>query len=167
MTDDRDQDRERDEQRRIEQEIRARRRGDLAGAIAGQDGGQHLRGASPTPVIRRATLEVEQWLADNLDDAGRTLARVIVRRLVARPDLLEAGLDHPAATVAAWLEPLLAVPAAVDDLVREVDMLWGQEQDERPYFEREGRPADPDDPYTIAGVTATLTGLLTTARDQS
>jgi hypothetical protein len=148
-----------DEDRRIEQEIRRQRRATLAGALAGRDGGGHLKGASPTPVIQRALLEIDHWLAAHLPDGPGSLQTVILRHLAGHPDLLEAGLGDPAGTMARWLDKLLAVPAALAELVREADMEWGSQYQERPHFERPGQDPSPDDPYTVAGVTSLLTDL--------
>ena len=148
-----------EEERRIEREIRSRRSADPAAILAGLDGGGHLKGASPTPVLQRATLEIEHWLADHLHDPAGVLRDVIVRRLAGRPELIESGLGQPAVSVGTWLHLVLPQPAAVAELVREVDMEWGRRLGERPRFEVAGQPAAPDDPYTIAGVTALLTEL--------
>ncbi|MBD3220813.1 hypothetical protein GF314_06185 [bacterium] len=160
-----DRDRAREVDRAIEQEAR-RRRSDLAGLLAGRDGGDHLRGASPTPVIRRALLEIEQWLQDHLDATDPALVRVLLRWLAARPERLEAGVGRPAATLADWLPRLLDSPAVMRDLVREIDMAWGELNQERPHFERPGEPPHPDDPYTLASVTRTLETLRDRARGQ-
>ena len=148
-----------DEKRRIEREIRATRRADLASALAGRDGGGHLAGASPTPVIRRALLEIDQWLRAHLDDSDGDLRAAILARLEALPDRLEHGLGRPEATVAAWLDGILANAGAVADLVLDADRRWGARTGERPRFEQPDRPAADDDPYTIAGVTAALQTL--------
>ncbi|HOX25536.1 MAG TPA: hypothetical protein PLL30_11805 [Candidatus Krumholzibacteria bacterium] len=148
-----------DERARIERDARLHLRASLTAALAGRDGGGHLRGASPTPVITRALLEIDLWLRDALVDPAGCLRIVILRRLEGLPDLLEAGLGQPAATVAVWLERLLALPGAMTDLVRETDMTWGQRFAERPRFERDGQQPEPDDEYTIAGVTRLLTDL--------
>jgi len=148
-----------DEKRRIEREIRSRRSADPAAILAGLNGGGHLKGASPTPVLQRAALEIEQWLAGHLHDPAGVLRDVMVRRLAGRPELIEADLGRPAASVGAWLDLILPQPAAITELVREVDMEWGRRLGERPRFEVAGKPPAPDDPYTIAGVTALLTEL--------
>ena len=148
-----------EEERRIEREIRSRRSADPAAILAGLDGGDHLKGASPTPVLQRAALEIEHWLADHLHDPAGVLREVMVRRLAGRPELIVAGLGQPATSVGAWLDLVMPHPTAVIELVREVDMEWGRSQGERPRFEVAGKPAAPDDPYTVAGVTALLTEL--------
>lgn len=160
-------DRERREERRcVEREARSRRGQDLAGALAGLDGGAHLRGASPTPIITRTLLELDQWLERRLP-AGDSLVRAVLRRhLEGMPELLTAHAGDPAALLATWLPPLLASPARLQDLVRELDMAWGQREAERPFFEAPGRPPHPEDPYTIEGVARLLTDLLGQARRQ-
>jgi hypothetical protein len=44
-------------------------------------------------------------------------------------------------------------------VVREADVEWGRVFGERPFFEQEGRPPHPDDPYTLESVRAELTRL--------
>lgn len=153
-----------DEKRLIEQEARLRRGADLPGALLGRDGGGHLRGASPTPILKQAALELDQWLNDHLAAPDPALRHVMLRHLQADPERLEAAAGQPASLLAAWLPPLLASPDRLTDLVREVDMEWGRLNQEPPHFEPPGRPPDPDDPYTVAGVTAMLTDLLAQAR---
>jgi hypothetical protein len=46
------------------------------------------------------------------------------------------------------------------ELVREADVEWGRVQGERPHFEREGAPPDPDDPCTFASVRESLADLV-------
>ncbi len=148
-----------DDSRRIEQEIRSRRSADLASVLAGQDGGGHLKGASPTPVLQRAMIEIQQWLAASLYDGEGALRAVILRRLELEAERLESGLGDPAATVGAWLDRVLPRPTVVAELVRQADMEWGRLYGERPHFDRPGQAPHPDDPYTVAGVTASLTDL--------
>lgn len=150
---------DRDDDRRIEQEIRAQRQASLADALAGQDNGSHLKGASPTPVLKRAMLEIDQWLSRHFLDNEGSLMAVTLRRLQQRPEHLEAGLGTPAVTVAAWLDIVLANDSVLEDLVREVDMEWGRRNQERPFFERPGQEPHPDDPYTRAGVRQQLADL--------
>lgn len=153
-----------DEKRRIEQEARLRRGADLAGALLGRDGGGHLRGASPTPILQQAMMELDQWLRDHVAAPDTALRNVMLRRLAADPDRLEAAAGLPGRLLAAWIPPLLASPELLADLVREVDMEWGRLNQERPYFESPERPPHPDDPYTVAGVRTLLTEVLAQAQ---
>lgn len=149
-----------DELERIEQEIRRRRGFDLAGALAGRDGGGHLKGASPTPLLQRASLQLLHWLEANLEDDEGALREVVHRTLADRPDLMARHADHPAGVLLAWLPGVLDSPAALAELVRQADVAWGQRYGERPYFERADADPDPDDPYTREDVRRKLERLL-------
>lgn len=148
------------QEQRIEREIRQQRGFSLADALAGRDGGGHLKGASPTPLVQRATLNLAQWLKTNLDDEEGALRRVILRGFDDRFDLLERYVDDPAGAVARWLPAVLDSAAGLAELVRQADMEWGRLNQERPCFEREGVAPDPSDPYTVADVRRRLTDLL-------
>lgn len=147
-----------DETGRIEQEIRRRRAWDLADAVA-RAGAGNLRGASPVPADRQLALEAGAILAARLADPDGTLTRVLLERLADDPSLLGAWRGRPAAALAALVDRALATPAALEDLVREVDARWGRDYDERPRFETGGRPPAADDPYTLAGVKRQLETL--------
>jgi len=44
--------------------------------------------------------------------------------------------------------------------VCDADIEWGRKIGEQPYFEKEGSPHHPDDPYTVESVRSDLSGLL-------
>jgi hypothetical protein len=46
------------------------------------------------------------------------------------------------------------------ELVRNADCEWGRIMEERPFFEKEGAPPHPEDPYTIESVRRSLSDLL-------
>lgn len=142
----------------IEQEIRRRRAWDLAGAVA-RAGAGNLRGASPVPADRQLVLDVGALLAARLPDPDGTLTRVLLAGLADDPALLAACRGRPAAALAALLDRALAAPAALAELVRQVDARWGRDNDERPRFETNGRPPAADDPYTLSGVRNQLEAL--------
>jgi hypothetical protein len=48
----------------------------------------------------------------------------------------------------------------LEELVRDADIEWGRLMRERPYFEREGAPRHPDDPYTVESVRTVLSALV-------
>ena len=47
----------------------------------------------------------------------------------------------------------------LEELVREADVEWGRVFGERPHFDKEGRPPDADDPYTLESIRVALTRL--------
>jgi hypothetical protein len=55
---------------------------------------------------------------------------------------------------------MLGSEQGLKELTREADVEWGRVFGERPYFEKEGRPPDPDDPYTHDSVRAALVKLV-------
>jgi hypothetical protein len=48
----------------------------------------------------------------------------------------------------------------LEELVRDADIEWGRVMGERPYFEKEGSPHNPDDPYTVESVRDALSERL-------
>ena len=86
-------------------------------------------------------------------------SRVLSRRCRDSEDLLENRYDDPLAVLAAITERLLRSEKPLRDFVHTVDAEWGRIFLERPFFERRGRPAHPDDPYTISSVRRALTDL--------
>jgi hypothetical protein len=151
----------------ITREIRAHREFSLAGALAGQDGGGHLAGGSPVAAQQQFTYALAQWLADAVRDPEGSLRHVLTREISGRVDRLGDRPDRPPSAVAAWLREVLPRPAALQELVREIDAQWGRRQGETPRFEKADQPPAPDDPYTVAGVTAILGDLLARAERES
>jgi len=148
----------RDDLLAMSQEVLRGRSFSMAEAIGRLGGAGAMKGASPVALPRQAAARVQALLEEHLDDPGGILRRVVGREVVEGPDLL-AHLEQPEAAVKVYLERLLAVPAELEELVRMVDQEWGQVVGERPYFERDGLPPHPDDPYTRAGVRARLGDL--------
>jgi hypothetical protein len=142
----------------IESEIRRRRAFDPATAI-GRAGAGNLKGASPVPGTRQALLAIGELLAARLSDPDGSLGRTLLVRLEDNPPLLDRHREHPERALAELLDRVLTVPVELEDLVREADARWGRDYDEPPRFERGGRPAAADDPYTNEGVRAALIQL--------
>jgi len=68
--------------------------------------------------------------------------------------------EQPLFVLAACCQRVLDSDYLLKELVREADVEWGQVLGERPYFEQEGVPPHPDDPYTFESVRKTLVGLI-------
>jgi hypothetical protein len=79
---------------------------------------------------------------------------------VRESDLMQNSPDPPLAVLAAWVRRILGSEQGLKELVREADVEWGRVFGERPYFEKEGQPPDPNDPYTHESVRAVLTKLV-------
>jgi len=146
----------------VEREIRRGRKFSLSDAIGRLGGGGLLKGASPVPPIEQTEAAIANYLRAHLDDPGGVLAQVVVRRVRASEILIE-NFDLPAVVLAGYVNEVLNSETALKDLVREADVEWGRTLGDRPHFERDGRPPDPDDPYTLASVRNALTQLLQNA----
>ena len=48
----------------------------------------------------------------------------------------------------------------LEELVREADAEWGRVMGERPYFNREGTPHHPADPYTVESIREKLSEMI-------
>jgi hypothetical protein len=90
-------------------------------------------------------------------------AQVVLRHVTTSEILLE-HFDQPAIVLARCVNRILGSETLLKDLVREADAEWGRTLGDRPYFEREGQPPHPEDPYTLASVRHALTQLVQSAR---
>jgi hypothetical protein len=75
-------------------------------------------------------------------------------------DLLLDNFDQPLAVLASYCQRILSSDYRLQELVRAADIEWGRLFGERPYFEKAGTAADPNDPYTVESVRKTLSGLV-------
>jgi hypothetical protein len=141
----------------IEREIRSKRRFSLAEAI-GRSAGDLMKGASPVTRKRQAEFVIEEYLERHLADAEGALTVVLLRRVTESAALL-TDYDEPLAALASVIENLLDSEESLGRFVTKVDAEWGRLYSELPHFDRSQRPPDPDDPYTLASVRATLAAL--------
>jgi hypothetical protein len=143
----------------LEREIREGRKFTLAEAIGRLAGPGMMKGVSPATRKQQAEAEIETYLDRNLNTAAGALSVVLLRQ-VKQSDLLLNNLDQPLVVLAACVQRVLDSDYRLAELVRQADVEWGRVYGERPHFEREGAPADEDDPYTAASVRGTLSQLL-------
>lgn len=145
----------------LEREIRAERKFSLAEAIGRMAGPGAMKGASPVTRKRQAEAELQEYLAQHLADSGGVLRGLLLRQVVESELLLE-NLDQPLVVLAGHVGQILGSDYLLKDLVREADAEWGQATGERPFFDSEGQPPQPDDPYTVESVRAALARLAET-----
>ena len=143
----------------LEREILEGRKFTMAEAIGRLAGPGAMKGESPVPRMQQAAIEIETWLRSHLRDSGGAL-QVVLHRHVRESDLLLNNFDQPLVVLASCCQRILESDYRLKELVREADVEWGRTMDERPVFEREGSPRDPDDPYTAQSVRNALTRLL-------
>jgi hypothetical protein len=143
----------------LEREIRKERKFTLEEAIGRLIGPGGMKGASPVTRMQQAEIEIGSWLRTHLADAGGAL-EVVLHRRVKGSELLLNNFDQPLVVLAAYCQRILDSEFLLKEVVRDADVEWGRVMGERPYFEKEGSPCHPDDPYTIESVRSALSGLL-------
>jgi hypothetical protein len=143
----------------LEREIRRERKFTMAEAIGRLAGPGAMKGESPVARMQQAEAEIASWLTAQLADAGGAL-RVVLHRDVKGSELLLNNFDQPLVVLAAYCQRVLDSDYLLEGLVRDADIEWGRVMGERPFFEKEGSPRHPDDPYTVESVRNALSGLL-------
>jgi hypothetical protein len=143
----------------LEREIRKGRKFTLAEAVGRLAGPGAMKGESPVARMQQAGVEIETWLRHHLADPEGAL-QVVLLRYVKESELLLNNFDQPLVVLASLCQRILGSDYLLKEFVRDADIEWGRVFGERPYFEKEGSPPHPDDPYTIDSVRNTLSGLL-------
>jgi hypothetical protein len=143
----------------LEREVRKGRKFTVAEAIGRMAGPGAMKGESPVTRQQQAAVEIENWLRHHMP-AGEGELEVVLLRWVKGSELLLNNFEEPLVVLAAFCRRVLDSDYQLKELVHEADVEWGRVQGERPYFEQEGSPPHPDDPYTQASVRRTLTGLI-------
>jgi hypothetical protein len=148
-----------DEDAELQREILEGRKFTLEEAIGRLAGPGAMKGVSPVARLRQAEIEIETWLGSHVADAGGALAFVLHRH-VKGSELLLNNFEQPMAVLAGCCQRVLDSDYLLAEMVRAADVEWGRAMGERPFFEKEGAPRHPDDPYTVESVRNALTALL-------
>ena len=143
----------------LAREIRKERKFTLAEAIGRMAGPGAMKGVSPVTRKQQAAVEIENWLRKHMPPGVGEL-RVVMLRRIKESELMVNNYEQPLFVLAACCQRVLDSDYLLKELVREADVEWGQVLGERPYFEQEGVPPHPDDPYTFESVRKTLVGLI-------
>jgi hypothetical protein len=143
----------------LEREILLGREFTLADAIGRMAGPGIMKGVSPVSGKDQAATIVQDYLARHLPDASGNLRAALLRG-VASSELFLKGYGQPLTALAGCLHRVRDSEHLLKELVRDADVEWGRMYGERPYFETDGQPADPDDPYTAESVRSALSHLL-------
>ena len=143
----------------LEREIRQERKFTLAEAIGRLAGPGAMKGVSPVTRKEQAAVEIENWLRHHMSTSHGEL-QVVLHRRITGSELLLNNFQQPLVVLADYCQQVLDSDYRLKELVREADVEWGRVQGERPYFEQEGSPPHPDDPYTDESVRKTLVGLI-------
>jgi len=143
----------------LEREIRAGRQFSLADAIGRLAGPGMMKGVSPIARKEQAETEIELFLRSNLADAEDQLGVALIQR-IRGTQLQLNDYDQPLVILASQVPRILESSHQLKELVNDADIEWGRVFGERPYFQKEGSPPSPEDPFTLESVRASLTRLL-------
>ena len=143
----------------LEREIREGRKFSLAEAIGRLAGPGMMKGVSPATRKQQADAKLQSFLERHLNSPAGALSTVLLRQ-VSESDLLLSNLDQPLIVLASYVQRILDSEYLLQELVRQADTEWGRAYGERPYFEKDGCPPSPDDPYTTASVRIALSQLM-------
>jgi hypothetical protein len=143
----------------LEREVRKGRKFSLAEAIGRLAGPGAMKGVSPIARRQQAEVEIENWLRRHVPTAEDALGVVLLRHVKAS-ELLLNNYDQPLIVLAACCQQILDSDDLLKRLVRAADVEWGRVFGQQPYFEEEGSPSHPDDPYTLKSVRLALSRLI-------
>ncbi len=147
-----------DEDLLLQQDILRDRPFSIAEAI-GREGGTFLKGESTVPKLVQVITTINTFIDRNLRDPSAALQAILHQWVKADPRVSQYK-ETPLNALEAILNSILANSNLLYELVRQVDIKWGQMYGERPYFQQPGQPPHPNDEYTHESVRQDLENLL-------
>ena len=152
----------REEDLLLQQDILDSRPFSLAEAI-GREGGTFLKGESTVPKLVQVVTAINTFIDRNLIDPHAAL-QAILHQWVKGDPRVSKYKETPLVALEEILSSIIDNPNLLYELVRQVDIKWGQMYGERPYFQQPGQPPHPDDEYTHESVRRDLLNLQTKLR---
>ena len=146
-----------DEDLLLQQDILDSRPYSLAEAI-GREGGTFLKGESTVPKLVQVITKINTFIDRNLNDPAASL-QAILHQWVKGDPRVSKYKETPLVALDEILQSLIDNPNLLYELVRQVDIKWGQMYDERPYFQQPGEAPHPNDEYTHESVRQDILDL--------
>lgn len=143
----------------LKQDILDSRPFSIAEAI-GREGGTFLKGESTVPKLVQVRAAINTFIDRNLRDPSAALQAILHQWVKVDPRVSQYK-QTPLVALEKILQSILDNPNLLYELVRQVDIKWGQMYDERPYFQKPGQPPHPNDEYTHESVRQDLQNLST------
>lgn len=134
----------------------------IAEAI-GREGGTFLKGESTVPKLVQVITAINTFIDRNLIDPDAAL-QAILHQWVKGDPRVSKYKETPLVALEEILSSLIDNPNLLYELVRQVDIKWGQMYGERPYFQQPGQPPHPNDVYTHESVRQDLLDIQTKLR---
>ena len=146
----------------LQQDILDSRPFSIAEAI-GREGGTFLKGESTVPKLVQVITAINTFIDRNLIDPEAALQAILHQWVKGDPRVSQYK-ETPLYALEKILQSTIDNPHLLYELVRQVDIKWGQMYGERPYFQQPGQPPHPNDVYTHESVRQDLLDLQTKLR---
>ena len=146
----------------LQQDILESRPFSIAEAI-GREGGTFLKGESTVPKLVQVITAINTFIDRNLNDPEAALQAILHQWVKGDPRVSQYK-ETPLVALEQILCSIIDNPSLLYELVRQVDIKWGQMYGERPYFQQPGQPPHPEDVYTHESVRQDLLDLQTKLR---
>ena len=146
----------------LQQDILESRPFSIAEAI-GREGGTFLKGESTVPKLIQVITAINTFIDRNLIDPEAALQAILHQWVKGDPRVSQYK-ETPLVALEQILRSIIDNPSLLYELVRQVDIKWGQMYGERPYFQQPGQPPHPEDVYTHESVRQDLLDLQTKLR---
>lgn len=147
-----------DQDQELRQDILRGRKFTLADMIA-KEGGGFLKGESPVPKFRQLKAEIKVFVSKRLPDSSGALQAVLNNWIEEDDGGVSKYEDNPLLALDEMIERIVSQSNIFYEFVRQVDLKWGQMNQERPFFQQPGQTAHPDDEYTHESVKVQLLKL--------
>ena len=143
----------------IEKEAKRSAQKEMNSPLSGLFGEGGL-GGSPISELEQARLEIISWIQSHLADPETALIITFIQYIRQEENVLTQHLNDPLLALKNILLRMVENQSEIVEFTRKVDSEWGRIFQERPYFQIEGKAANPLDPYTYESVEKTLRGLV-------
>ncbi|MBO9999923.1 MAG: hypothetical protein J7641_13155 [Cyanobacteria bacterium SID2] len=128
--------------------------------VIGLEGGSFLKGESPVPKLEQAIAEIHNFIDRSLPDVSGVLQATLYRWVDEDVVRVSQNLDVPLQALLELLESIVDNSQLLYELVRQVDVKWGEMNSERPYFQHPEQAPHPNDEYTHESVRRQLVDLM-------
>ena len=143
----------------MQHEILAQQKFTMASAI-NRAGAGLMKGESPFSPQDQAISILTQWIDQQISDPSGALKSVLCRQVRSNELLLARHRQNPLSALREMVGKILASKYAIQEFVRQIDVRWGELNQERPLFQLAGQSPDPADEYTYESVRVKLVVLL-------
>ena len=143
----------------MQREMLAQQKFTMAGAI-NRAGAGLMKGESPFSPQDQTISILTQWIDQQISDPSGALKSVLCRQVRSNELLLARHQQNPLHALREMVDKILASNYSIQEFVRQIDVRWGELNQERPLFQVAGQSPDPADEYTYESVRVKLVLLL-------